>query len=25
VIIKQDPAADTPAAPGSPVNLVVNE
>ena len=25
VIIKQDPAADTPAAPGSAVNLVVNE
>ena len=25
VIIKQEPAADTPAAPGSPVNLVVNE
>jgi serine/threonine-protein kinase len=25
VIIKQDPAADTLAAPGSPVNLVVNE
>ena len=25
VIIKQDPAAETPAAPGSPVNLVVNE
>jgi serine/threonine-protein kinase len=25
VIIKQDPAADTPSAPGSPVNLVVNE
>jgi len=25
VIIKQDPAADTQAAPGSPVNLVVNE
>jgi len=25
VIIKQDPAAETPAAPGSAVNLVVNE
>ena len=25
VIIKQDPAAETQAAPGSPVNLVVNE
>jgi serine/threonine-protein kinase len=25
VIIKQEPAADTPAPPGSPVNLVVNE
>jgi eukaryotic-like serine/threonine-protein kinase len=25
VIIKQEPAADTPAAPGSSVNLVVNE
>jgi serine/threonine-protein kinase len=25
VIIKQEPAAETPAAPGSPVNLVVNE
>jgi serine/threonine-protein kinase len=25
VIIKQDPAADTPAAPGSAVNLIVND
>jgi beta-lactam-binding protein with PASTA domain len=25
VIIKQEPPADTPAVPGSPVNLVVNE
>jgi len=25
VIIKQDPAADTPTAPGTPVNLVLNE
>ena len=25
VVIKQDPAAETPTAPGTPVNLVLNE